>query len=105
MTNKTYFAFETKNFTSTSCCSKGDNGLICEVVDDDVKGESCIPLFLFKVKLIKVNVRLVRTKYLFPENYVGLEDFRSENEHWTPKNVRQKLYASVYSKTQISNGN
>ena len=41
----TYFAFEMKNFTSTSCCSKGDNGLNCEVVDDDVKGESCIPLF------------------------------------------------------------
>jgi hypothetical protein len=37
-----------KNFTSTSYCSIGDSGLICEVVDVDAddKGESCILIFL-----------------------------------------------------------
>ena len=105
MTNKliTYFAFEMKNFTSTSCCSKGDNGLNCEVVDDDVKGESCIPLFLDNNAIINMFVYYVRTYVQYktlleknnPENYVGLKGFPSENKHSTQKNVRQKVYASV----------
>ena len=42
-----------KNFTSTSYCSIGDSGLICEVVDVDAdnKGESCIIIFLSAISI------------------------------------------------------
>jgi hypothetical protein len=88
-----------KNFTSTSCGSKGDNGLICEVVDDNVKGESCI-LLLFQTLII---LRIVRTKYFQkkvfhqPRNFCGIWKIFAVKININPKNMYDKNYMRRYT--------